>query len=55
MPNARAGRSSRNIPIAISGASLLQPGIQALIADARQGRFQVVLAEAMDRLSRDQA
>ncbi|KTT95725.1 recombinase family protein, partial [Sphingomonas sanguinis] len=39
---------------AISGASLLRPGIQALIADATRGRFQIVLAEAMDRLSRDQ-
>lgn len=39
---------------AISGASLLRAGVQALIADALRGRFQVVLAEAMDRLSRDQ-
>ena len=39
---------------AISGASLLRPGIQAMIADAVSGRFQLVLAEAMDRLSRDQ-
>ena len=39
---------------AISGSSLLRPGIQALIADALQGRFQIILAEAMDRLSRDQ-
>ena len=39
---------------AISGASLLRPGIQAMIADALQGRFQIVLAEAIDRLSRDQ-
>ncbi|OUJ14861.1 recombinase family protein [Acetobacter sp. DsW_063] len=39
---------------AISGASLIRPGIQALIADAQRGRFQIVLAEAMDRLSRDQ-
>ncbi|UMM07984.1 recombinase family protein [Gluconobacter frateurii] len=39
---------------AISGASLMRPGIQALIADAQRGRFQIVLAEAMDRLSRDQ-
>nr|WP_082528985.1 MULTISPECIES: recombinase family protein [unclassified Bradyrhizobium] len=39
---------------AISGASLLRAGIQALIADALRGRFQIVLAEAMDRLSRDQ-
>jgi DNA invertase Pin-like site-specific DNA recombinase len=39
---------------AISGASLLRTGVQALIADALAGRFQLVLAEAMDRLSRDQ-
>src|SRR5580693_10127502 len=39
---------------AISGASLLRPGIQELISDAMRGKFAVVLAEAMDRLSRDQ-
>ena len=39
---------------AMSGASLLRPGIQELIQDAMRGRFAVVLAEAMDRLSRDQ-
>jgi site-specific DNA recombinase len=39
---------------AISGASLLRPGIKGLIMDATRGRFQLVLAEAMDRLSRDQ-
>ena len=39
---------------AISGSSLLRPGVQALIADALEGRFKIVLAEAMDRLSRDQ-
>jgi site-specific DNA recombinase len=39
---------------AISGASLLRPGIQALITDALRRRFDIVLAEAMDRLSRDQ-
>ncbi|MFD2238198.1 recombinase family protein [Aureimonas populi] len=39
---------------AISGASLLHPGIQALISDASRGRFDLILAEAMDRLSRDQ-
>jgi site-specific DNA recombinase len=39
---------------AISGASLLRPGIQGLIMDAARGRFQLILAEAMDRLSRDQ-
>ena len=39
---------------AISGASLIRPGIQALMADAMGGRFDLILAEAMDRLSRDQ-
>lgn len=39
---------------AISGASLMRPGIQELIAAALSGRFDVILAEAMDRLSRDQ-
>ena len=39
---------------AISGASLLRPGIQALMDDAGRRRFDIVLAEAMDRLSRDQ-
>ncbi|WP_119084620.1 recombinase family protein [Altererythrobacter sp. B11] len=39
----------------ISGASMfLRPGIQALISDAGRRRFDCVLAEAMDRLSRDQ-
>jgi site-specific DNA recombinase len=37
---------------AISGASLLRPGIHELISDAMRGKFVVVLAEAMDRLSR---
>ncbi len=39
---------------AISGASLLRSGIQALIADATRGRFDLILSEALDRLSRDQ-
>ena len=39
---------------ATSGASLLRPGLQAQIADASRGMFDVVLAEVMDRLSRDQ-
>ena len=39
---------------AISGASLLRPGIQALMSDAARGRFDLICAEAMDRLSRDQ-
>jgi DNA invertase Pin-like site-specific DNA recombinase len=41
---------------AISGASMiLRPGIQALLADAQAGKFDIVLAEALDRVSRDQA
>jgi DNA invertase Pin-like site-specific DNA recombinase len=39
---------------AVSGASLIRPGIQALLADALRGRFEVVVAEALDRISRDQ-
>ena len=39
---------------AISGASLLRPGIQELMQDALKGKFDIILAEAMDRLSRDQ-
>jgi len=39
---------------AVSGASLIRPGIQALLADALAGRFEIVLAEALDRISRDQ-
>ena len=39
---------------AISGASSLRPGYQALLAGARDGAFDVVVAEALDRLSRDQ-
>ncbi|MDP2619564.1 MAG: recombinase family protein [Hyphomicrobiales bacterium] len=41
---------------AISGASVtLRPGIQALLQDAQAGKFDIVLAEALDRVSRDQA
>src|SRR5919106_79534 len=39
---------------AFSGASALRPGYQRLLADARDGQFDVVVAEALDRLSRDQ-
>ncbi|MEW5704394.1 MAG: recombinase family protein [Pseudomonadota bacterium] len=38
-----------------SGATLLRPGIQMLLQDAMAGRFSVIIAEALDRLSRDQA
>ena len=41
---------------AASGASMiLRPGIQTLLEDARRGAFDVVVAEALDRVSRDQA
>ena len=41
---------------AVSGASMiLRPGIQALLEDARRGMFEIVIAEALDRVSRDQA
>jgi DNA invertase Pin-like site-specific DNA recombinase len=40
----------------ISGASMiLRPGIQMLLQDAQRGQFDLVLAEALDRISRDQA
>ena len=39
---------------AISGASALRPGYQALLEGAREAAFDVVVAEALDRLSRDQ-
>jgi len=39
---------------AISGASQMRPGLQRMLADAREGRFKVIVAEALDRLSRDQ-
>ena len=38
----------------ISGASLIRPGIQALMQDAQAGQFNIVLAESLDRISRDQ-
>jgi site-specific DNA recombinase len=37
-----------------SGASHLRAGYQALLADARKQQFDVVVAESLDRLSRDQ-
>jgi DNA invertase Pin-like site-specific DNA recombinase len=37
---------------AISGASASRPGFQALQADAERGCFEVVVCEAIDRLSR---
>src|SRR5262245_61688827 len=39
---------------AVSGASRLRASYQTLLQDARGGVFDVVVAEALDRLSRDQ-
>ncbi|MHB2170109.1 recombinase family protein [Alsobacter sp. R-9] len=39
---------------AASGSSRFRPEYQRLLADARTGQFDVVVAEALDRLSRDQ-
>ena len=39
----------------ISGASTLRPGYQKLLEDARNGDFEVIVAESLDRLSRDLA
>ena len=41
--------------LAISGASNRRPGLNALLADAASGSFDVVLSEALDRVSRDQS
>lgn len=39
---------------ALSGATTLRPEYQKLLTDARNGKFDIVVAEALDRLSRDQ-
>ena len=39
---------------AISGSTTLRPGYQGLLEGAREAGFDVVVAEALDRLSRDQ-
>src|SRR5947207_1087840 len=38
---------------ALSGASPLRPGFQKLMTDSRTDKFDVVVAEGLDRLSRD--
>ena len=38
----------------ISGASLMCPGLQDMMSAAAEGAFDILLAEALDRLSRDQ-
>src|SRR5712664_459240 len=39
---------------AMSGSIRMRPGYQKLLEDARAGGFDVVVSEALDRLSRDQ-
>lgn len=39
---------------AVSGASMHRPGLQRLLEDCRLGGINIVLAEALDRISRDQ-
>ena len=34
---------------------IMRPGIQAFLEDARRSLFEIVVAEALDRVSRDQA
>src|SRR5262249_41938836 len=53
--SARAGRCWQpTLTPQRTGASRLRPGYQKLLEDARHGEFDVVVAEALDRLSRDQ-
>ncbi len=39
---------------AVSGASRFRPGYQKLLLDTRAGALDIIVAEALDRLSRDQ-
>lgn len=39
---------------AMSGTQILRPGYQKLLQDVREGRIDFVVAEALDRVSRDQ-
>src|SRR5207245_10764381 len=39
---------------AVSGATPLRPGFQALMREALRNEFDIVLAQALDRFSRDQ-
>jgi site-specific DNA recombinase len=57
--HARAAREGWRIAheftdAAISGATTLRPGYQDLLAAIREGGIEMVLAESLDRFSRDQ-
>jgi len=40
--------------IAISGADIRRPGMTALLRELAEGSYDIVLAEALDRIARDQ-
>ncbi|KMY86409.1 hypothetical protein BUMB_04019 [Candidatus Paraburkholderia calva] len=50
----RRAASRSSIWTAISGASLLRPGMQELIGDGLRRRFDLILTESLDRLSHGQ-
>jgi DNA invertase Pin-like site-specific DNA recombinase len=39
---------------AVSGTAIMRPGFQAMLREALQKKFDIVMAEALDRFSRDQ-
>ena len=39
---------------AMSGANMLRPGIQSILRDSMAGKLDVIVAESLDRISRDQ-
>ncbi|WP_324762182.1 recombinase family protein [Sinorhizobium meliloti] len=46
----------RQVDPSISGSSMIQrPGLQALVMDSARCHFDMVLAEALDRVSRDKS
>ncbi|WP_262696470.1 recombinase family protein [Kordiimonas aquimaris] len=49
------GLSGTYSDAAKSGASMMRPGLQALLQDAATSKFDILLCEALDRLSRNQA
>lgn len=62
MPPARASAARQGLEVvevfsdkATSGASLMRSGIQHLLRLSAAGQFDVVISEALDRLSRNQA
>lgn len=50
-----AGREGWAVAAIFGTSKILRPGIRTLLNDARCGKFGVVLAEALDCISRDQA